>query len=402
MRRTDAPHAENGSEVGQEPESAAVLAGLPAEALLLEKEEREIAAGVSPDQPFGVRGASPAGRGPLALGFSAAAGGLLAILTAYALIVVRHQLVLILIAGFVAVGLDPAVRFLQRHGFARRWAVAVVCLTVLALLVGFFAAVAAPLSHEASSLTDAAPGYLDQLKNHNTTLGHLNAQLHLSERAQELAKQGFGLSAGGLLSVGSQVASGIFDTVVVLVLIVYFLADLPRITRVIYRLAPRHRRPRVGLLGDEVINRVGGYVLGNIATSVITFVVTWPALLLLGVPYALVLAAVAGVLDLVPLVGSILAGAAAALVALGADGVSTAGGVVGFTVVYRLFADYVINPPVMRRTVDVSPLVTVLAVVIGGGLMGIVGALVAVPAAAAVQLLLIEVLYPARDDQTVP
>ncbi len=268
--------------------------------------------------------------------------------------------------------------------------------------MGFFAAVAAPLSSEASSLTDAAPGYLDQLKNHNTTLGHLNAELHLSERVQELANQGFGLSAGGILSVGSQVASGIFDTVVVLVLIGYFLADLPRITRVIYRLAPRHRRPRVGLLGDEVINRVGGYVLGNLATSVITFAITWPALLLLGVPYALVLAVVTGVLDLVPLVGSILAGAAAALVALGADGVSTAVGVVVFTMVYRLFADYVINPPVMRRTVDVSPLVTVLAVVIGGGLMGIVGALVAVPAAAAVQLLLTEVLYPARDDQTVP
>ncbi len=110
-RRTDASYAENGAEKTEEPESAAVLAGLPPEALLLEKEEREIAAGVSPEQPFGVRGASSAGRGTLALGFTAAAGGLLAILTAYALIVIRHQLVLILIAGFVAVGLDPGRAF---------------------------------------------------------------------------------------------------------------------------------------------------------------------------------------------------------------------------------------------------------------------------------------------------
>jgi predicted PurR-regulated permease PerM len=155
-------------------------------------------------------------------------------------------------------------------------------------------------------------------------------------------------------------------------------------------------------LGDEIITRVGGYVLGNVATSMITFAFTWPALLILGVPDALVLAVVAGVLDLVPLVGSTIAGLAAALVALGAKGVSTAVAVIVFTLLYRLLADYVINPPVMRRTVSVSPLVTVIAVIIGGGMLGVVGALVAVPAAAAVQLLLTEVVYTARDEQTLP
>ena len=109
---------------------------------------------------------------------------------------------------------------------------------------------------------------------------------------------------------------------VVLVLIVYFLADLPRITAAAYRLAPRHRRPRVGLLGDAIIDRVGGYVLGNVATSVIASAFTFVALPLLHVPYALVLAVVVGVLDLVPLVGSTIGGAIAAVVALGAVGVA--------------------------------------------------------------------------------
>lgn len=191
-------------------------------------------------------------------------GALLAVLLGYALLAVRHQLILLLIAAFVAIGLDPAVRFLQRRGLSRRLGVVLVSIGALGLLVGFVAAVAAPLSREAGSLIDAAPGYLDQLKDRNSTLGRLNMQLHLTERAQTLADQGLGVqTAGSLLSVGSKVAAGVFDTVVVLVLIVYFLADLPRISAAFYRLAPRHRRPRVGLLGDEIIARVGGYVLGT-------------------------------------------------------------------------------------------------------------------------------------------
>jgi predicted PurR-regulated permease PerM len=295
------------------------------------------------------------------------------------------------------------VTFLMRRGMGRAWAVALVSVLGLALLGGFLASIAAPLSREVTALVDAFPGYLQDLQDRSSTLGRLNEQLHLTERAQALASEGIGTqTAGDLLEVGSRVATGIFDAVIVLVLIIYFLADLPRITAAVYRLVPRHRRPRVGLLGDAILARVGGYVLGNVATSIIATVCTLIALSLLRVPYALVLAVLVGVLDLVPLVGSTIGGAIAALVALGAVGVAESITVVVFTIVYRLVADYAINPVVLRRTVDVSPLVTVIAVVIGGGLLGVVGALVAVPAAAAVQLLLTEVVYPKRDAQVVP
>lgn len=382
--------------------SEAVRAGLSPEALLLDKHERRVAAGVNEEQPFGVPSPSRARRGPFGLGFLATAGALTALLGGLALREVEHQLILVLIAAFIAIGLDPAVRFLQRRGLSRGPAVAVVSVIAFALLVGFLAAIAAPLTREANALIDATPGYLDQLKDENSTLGRLNAQLHLTEKAQQLADQGVGSqTAGSLLSVGSRVASGIFDTVIVLVLIVYFLADLPRITAAAYRLAPRHRRPRVGLLGDAIIARVGGYVLGNVATSFIAFVFAYVALLILGVPSALVLAVVIGVLDLVPLVGSTIGGAIAALVALAAVSTGAAIAVVVFTLVYRLLADYAINPVVLRRTVDVSPLVTVVAVLIGGGLLGIVGALIAVPTAAAIQLIITEVIYPQRDADVV-
>lgn len=386
----------------EEAVSAAVEAGLPADALLLDEQERRVAAGASEDRPFGEWVSGTTHRGPVRTGFSVTAGALLAVALAFALRTVEHQLVLLLVSLFVAIGLDPAVRFLTRRGLSRGLSVAVVSLVTIALLAGFLASIAAPLSREITALIDATPGYLQQLQDRSSTLGRINAQLHLTERAQALAAEGIGTqTAGSLLSVGSAVATGVFDTVIVIVLILYFLADLPRITAAAYRLAPRYRRPRVGLLGDAIIARVGGYVLGNVTTSVIAFAFTYLVLAVLGLPYALVLAAVVGVLDLVPLVGSSIGGAIAALVALSAEGVTAAVVVVVFTLVYRLVADYVINPVVLRRTVEVSPLVTVIAVVIGGGLLGVVGALVAVPTAAAIQLLLTEVVYPQRDSQVV-
>jgi len=193
------------------------------------------------------------------------------------------------------------------------------------------------------------------------------------------------------------VLSFTFQLLVTLVLVVYFLADLPRIKQVLYRLVALRHRPRFGLLADEVIFRVGGYVLGNVATSIVAIVTSYLLLLILGVPYALVLSVLTGILDLIPLIGSSIAGVVVALVALAAVSPAAALVTVVFHVFYRLFEDYLLNPRVLRKTVDVSPLVTIIAVVLGGALLGIIGAVVAVPAAAAVQLVLVEVVYPNRD-----
>ena len=138
-------------------------------------------------------------------------------------------------------------------------------------------------------------------------------------------------------------------------------------------------------------------MLGNVATSVVAIVTSYILLLILGVPYALVLSVLTGILDLIPLVGSSIAGVIVALVALATVSPAASLITVVFHVIYRVFEDYLLNPRVLRRTVDVSPLVTIVAVILGGALLGIVGALVAVPAAAAVQLILTEVVYPARD-----
>ena len=139
------------------------------------------------------------------------------------------------------------------------------------------------------------------------------------------------------------------------------------------------------------------YVKGNVATSLVAFVASWLLLLVLHAPYALALSVLTGVLDLIPLVGSSIAGLLVALVALATVSPTAAVITVVFHVVYRFFEDYLLNPRVLRKTVDVSPLVTIVAVVLGGALLGMTGALLAVPAAASVQLILQQVIYPARD-----
>jgi len=377
---------------------AAVRTAGQVDVLLLDTQARRLAAQVGAGQPFGVPGASAGRRSDLHRSFSVTTGALLAVLGGFALYTVRNELVLLLVAAFIAIGLDPAVRWLVRRGLSRPVAVAVIAVIALGLFAGFVAAAFPPLAREAGELAQSGPRYARELQDQHNTLGRLNAKYHASERIQQALQNGLTVkTAGGLLSAGTAVLSFTFQLVVTLVLVVYFLADLPRIKQVLYRLVALRHRSRFGLLADEVISRVGGYVLGNVATSIVAIVTSYILLLILGVPYALVLSVLTGVLDLIPLVGSSIAGVVVALVALAAVSPAAALVTVVFHVFYRLFEDYLLNPRVLRKTVDVSPLVTIIAVVLGGALLGIVGAVVAVPAAAAVQLVLVEVVYPSRD-----
>lgn len=390
-------------ERAQSAQDQAILVAEQTDELLLDEGARRVAAQVSDQLPFGLPGRPGNRRSPLRWGFTVAAGALLALVVGQALVTVEHELLLILIAAFVAIGLDPAVRFLVRRGMRRSYAVALIALGFLGSVAGFIAAAAPPIAAEASQLSAKVPGYLQQLNDRHSLLGRLNLQYHLTDRIKAQASGGGALNAaGGVLHAGTIVLSVTFEVVIVLVLVIYFLADLTKIKNAVYRLFPRHRRPRVGLLGDEVIARVGGYVLGNVLTSIVAVIGNYVVLLALHVPYALVLSILVGILDLVPLVGSTIGGAIVALIALAAVSTTAALITVVYHVIYRLFEDYVLNPRVLRRTVDVSPVVTVIAVLIGGGLLGITGALIAVPAAAAVQLFLVEVVYPQRDAASSP
>lgn len=159
---------------------------------------------------------------------------------------------------------------------------------------------------------------------------------------------------------------------------------------------PHSRRPRAILIGDEISAKVGGYVLGNLAISVISGLLTLTWLLIFGVPYAVLLAVTVAVLDLVPVVGSIIGGIIVCLVALAVSFPAFLAAI-GFYIVYRLLEEYLLVPKITGGVVQVPALVTVVAVLLGGTLLGIIGALVAIPFAAALLLLTQEVLYPRLD-----
>jgi predicted PurR-regulated permease PerM len=381
---------ETGDPTGEEAEEAAEQ-----RELLLDREARVDA--VDGEGPYGEPGQRFNRRSPFYIGMMGGLGLAVAYLAGWAVASAQEILELIALAFFVAVGLEPIVAFLVRRRIRRGFAVAIVSLSTIGIVVGFLSVAIPPLVSEINNLIKLAPHYLETLNKRSSFLGHLNAKYHIVSHLQK-ALTGGGISTvtSGVVGAGKVVLGAITGLVVVVALTIYFLADLPQVTSLCYRVVPHSRRARAGLLIDEMFTRVGGYVLGNIITSVIAAVGTLVWLEIFGVHYALLLAVFVGFMDLIPIVGSTIAGIIVALAALTVS-VPVAIATGGYYLVYRQAEDYLITPKIMRRTVDVSGLITVIAVLIGGTLLGIIGALIAIPIAAAVKLLLEQVSFPRLD-----
>jgi predicted PurR-regulated permease PerM len=335
-------------------------------------------------------------RSPFFIGMAAAAGVAVTYGLAELIIRARSVLVLIGLALFVAAGLDPAVSWLTRRRLPRWAAVVVVLAVMLGVLAAFVAAAVPPLTHQATTLASQLPHYLRALNNPHSEIGRLNLRYHVEKRLQQALASHGGSIAGGVLGAGEIVLSAASSMLVVLVLTIYFLAGLPRIKLFLYRLAPRSRRPRVILIGDEIFTKVGGYLLGNVLTSLVAGLGTYFWMLAFGIPYPALLGLMVALFDLIPVVGSTIGGVIVSLVALTVS-LPVALGTVGFYVGYRFAEDYLLVPRIMGRTVKVPAAVTVVAVLIGATLLGLIGALVAIPAAAAVRLLLNEVTFRRMD-----
>lgn len=353
---------------------------------------REAAAGVTPERPFGLPGRPLSQRSPFYLAFVATFGVAAAALICEALIKAWGVLILILVAGFFAVGLDPIVSWLTARGWRRGLAVAAVLLGALAVL-GLFVATAVPaITSEYNHLHTSVPNYLHRLQQRHDSIGDLARKVHIS--SDQISKA---LSYKGVVALSKTILSTVVTILTIVVLTCYFLANLPAIKRTTYRMVPRTRRARVGLLTDEVLRLVGGYLLGNVITSAIAGLAMCIFLLAIGVPDAVFLGLLVALFDLIPMIGAPVAGVIVALVALSVS-LPTAIATVAFTIAFRLIEDYLLSPRVMKRTVEVAPILTVVSVLIGGALLGIVGALIAVPVAAALDLIRREVFQPVLDD----
>jgi predicted PurR-regulated permease PerM len=351
-------------------------------------------AGVADDNEFGRLGDRFDRRAPFYMGFMAALGVACATAVAWTVVAAGQVLTLLGLAFFVALGLDPAVLWLYRRGVPRWAAVSIVVAICLGLFIGFLLIAVPVVVSQASHLANELPGYLHTAKDQNTELGRLNARYHLVASLQKLLNGQSSFNTA--LTVGKAVLDLVGSVVVVLVVTVYLLADMPRVRQTVYRLAPRSRRARMVLLTDEIFSRVGGYVLGNLFTSLIAGASTWVWALAFGIPYALLLGVMVAILDLVPMVGSTIGGIIVALLALTIS-VQLAIATAVFYTLFRVLEDYLLTPRVMARTVAVPGLITVVATALGGALLGIVGALVAIPVAAALKLLVDEVAVPRLD-----
>ena len=358
--------------------------------------EASAAAPVTPDHPLGTVGAPTDRHAPFTVGFLAAAGALVAVGLAVLAWLALEVLILIGLALVLALGLEPVVSVLVGRGWRRWVAVSAVCVGLVVVSAGFLAIVIPPLVAQVGSLSSETRLVVAAVQDQNSPVGRWAGQLHLQERVTQYLEANGGSIANGLVGFGVQVFGVLSGTVIVLVLTVYFLAALPGLRAGTYRLVPHSRRPRVILVGDDIVAKVGAYLLANLFTSVVIALVTFIWLVVMKVPFALALAVLVGLLDLIPTVGSIVAGA---LVALAASAVSwpTALATLGFYVVYKLFEDYLLWPRVASRAVQVPAWLTVVAVLIGGALLGVLGAFLAIPVAAAALVVVREVIHPHQD-----
>ena len=332
------------------------------------------------------------------MGFMGAVGALLAFWLGQQILSIRSILVLILVAAFLAVGLNPAVEFFLRRGMKRPWAVLAVSLGVLAALALFVLAVVPLMTSQITTIADEAPTWAEQMRS-NATFQSLDDRYGIVDRVKDAFQGGKFASTlfGGVLNAGLAVLGAIANAFVILVLMLYFLASLPSIKRFFYRFAPATRRERVTYLGDQILANVGSYVSGAFIVATVAGLASLIFLFSVGLgQYAIALAAVVAILDVIPMIGATLGALIVTAIAFATDpkiGLIT----LVFYIVYQQFENYVVYPRVMGRAVDIPGSLIVVAALVGAGLLGVVGALLAVPTAAAIQLITKEVFLPQQD-----
>ncbi|WP_304450735.1 AI-2E family transporter [Nocardiopsis sp. YSL2] len=353
------------------------------------------------------------GTGPLALttgespprrpnyflfGFVGALGVLSAWILVQAVIEARAVLVYILVALFLAVGLNPAVEGLRRRLHLPRWAaILTMCLALVLFAAVFVWAIVPPLTTQITGFLTHLPQTVGQLQD-TPFFADLEERYDILDRVQAaLADADFGSQVfGGLVGVGRVVFNSLFATFTVLILTLFFMASLNGILGLIYRLVPRSNRDGVREIGDEIVQRIGAFIAGQLIVAAISGTVAFLFIWAIGSAYALTLALLVGVTALIPLVGTTIGALAASLVVAVSDPWLGLASLV-FFLTWQQVESYVVSPRVMRQAVDVSPTANITAALVGGTLMGLVGALLAIPTAAALTIVLTKVVFPRLD-----
>jgi predicted PurR-regulated permease PerM len=339
-------------------------------------------------------------RAPYLYGLLFGLGALTAVLAGKVLITISSVLVEVVVAMFIAAGLNPLVTWLERRGLRRSLAVLTVIVAVLAVIALFIFALVPVITDQVTRIGDNAPTWLDRLE-HNSKIQQLNDQYHVIDKFKTFITDGDFVSKifGGVLGVGLAILGFILNALIVTVMTLYFLASYESSKKALYQLAPASRRDRVTKLGDRIFAGIGGYVSGAFIVALCAGLSSLVFLVVVGMgQYAVALAFVVMLTDVIPMIGATIGAVIVCAICFATD-VRTGIIAVVFYILYQQIENYVIYPRVMSRSVDVPGVVTVIAALVGAALLGVVGALIAIPVAAAVLMLVREVWIRAQDQR---
>jgi predicted PurR-regulated permease PerM len=306
-----------------------------------------------------------------------------------------HQLIglliNILIAFFLALAIEPAVSWMAARGLRRGLATAIVFLAVMVLSAGFVTLLSSMLAGQLIKMVEGFPGYIDSVINWINT--HFNTEFRRVDVQEGLLRSDWlrnyvQNSATGVLDVSAQVLGGLFQLLTITLFSFYFAADGPRLRRAICSVLPPARQAEVLRAWEIAVNKTGGYLYSRGLMALISGIAHYVLLEILGVPYAPVLAVWVGLVSqFIPTIGTYLAGALPMLIAFTVVP-WYALWVLIFVVIYQQFENYVLQPKLTSKTVDIHPAVAFGSVIAGTALLGAVGALIAIPAIATLQAFL--------------
>jgi predicted PurR-regulated permease PerM len=360
--------------------------------------EAPAAGGLPPGSGYGVVGRPLNRHSPFYIGFFGATGALLAIGLWSLVGRLTTTLTLLVVSIFLALALNPLVDALVARGVRRSASVALVFAGLLVAFGLIAALVIPPVVVQGTELAQQAPTYVEnvlgsrwvrEIDKSYDVIDKVQAELKARMTDQRFLEG----VLGGILGAGRAVLNGVFQVFTVLVLTLYFLSSLPRVKHAAYAVVPASRRGRVESLSEEIFRRVGFYAIGQTGIATLNALLSYVMMRIVGVPYAAVLAVTVGLLGLIPMIGATL-GAAVVVVVAFFDEPQKALIMLVYYLVYQQVENYVVAPRVMQRTVSVPGPVTIVAALAGGALLGVLGALLAIPVAAGLLLLYEEVLVP--------
>lgn len=344
---------------------------------------------------------------PFRLGLLAGLGVLVAIVIGGAVGSLATILTYIGAAIFLALGLDPLVTWLEKHRVKRPVAILITLVGVLGIVAGLVFALIPVISEQVQNLTKVITNTIIPGIQDNSLITDIDNALPWLEVNDLLDKAGtfiadptnIGSIGGGVLEVGINIATGIFGGIIIAILMIYFVSSLGSLKRGLYQLVPASKRANFISLAEQISDSVGRYVMGQVTLALVNGILSAIVLTSIGVKYSALLAFIAFLGSLIPLVGTLSASVIISLCVLLFNGADWHVVVVAiYYAVYMQVEAYILSPRIMARAVKVPGVVVVIAALTGGTLLGILGALIAIPVAAAVQLIIKEVVVPRQNE----